>query len=227
VFRGMINSTPKRLNENRVLDLFCGAGGACKGLQNLGFEVIGIDVFEHKNYPGILLKQDVLTLEPKWINDNFGAVHASCPCQMYTPSTAQWKQKGYEYPDLIEDTRKLLLKSELPFVMENVTQAPLRKDLELCGVMFGLPLYRHRIFEIEGFEVPQPEHQKHEKQQKIDSIYGKARRAEQIQKWRYALECHWMNEGGLGEAIPPRYTEFIFSHLPSFMKKFNVLEAYN
>ena len=207
----------------RILDLYCGAGGACKGLQNLGYEVIGIDTFKHKNYPGIFIKQDALTLDPNWIKDNFDGVHASPPCQNYTPSTEQWKQKGYKYPDLIDETRELLLKSELPFVMENVPQAPLRKDLELCGLMFGLPLYRHRIFEIHGFEVPQPEHPKHDKQQECDSIYGKARRAGQIQKWRYALESFWMNEGGLGEAIPPRYNEYIFSHLPVFMKKYNVI----
>jgi len=207
--------------------LYCGAGGACKGLQNLGFEVIGIDLEEHKNYPGIFLKADVLSLDPKWINDNFDGVHASPPCQAFTPSTAQWKQKGYEYPDLIEDTRELLKKSLLPFVMENVPQAPLRKDLELCGLMFGLPVYRHRIFEIEGFEVPQIQHRKHEGEQECDSIYGKARRAGQISKWRYVLETPWMNEGGLGEAIPPRYTEYIFQHLPVFMKQYNVLVSRN
>ena len=210
----------------RILDLYCGAGGACKGLQNLGFEVIGIDLEQHKNYPGIFIKQDALSLDPKWINDNFDAVHSSPPCQAHTPSTAQWKQKGYKYPDLIDDTRQLLEKSLIPFVIENVIRAPLRKDLTLCGLMFGLPLYRHRIFEIHGFKVPQPDHITHEKQQKCDSIYGKARGKGQIQKWRYALESFWMNESGLGEAIPPRYTEFIFSHLPAFMKKYNVLEAF-
>ena len=60
-----------------------------------------------------------------------------------------------------QQTRQLLDEAKKPYVIENVPGAPIRKDLMLCGEMFGLKIIRHRYFEVNGFHVPQLKHIKH------------------------------------------------------------------
>src|SRR5690349_21349641 len=121
----------------RLLDLFCGAGGAAKGYADAGFEVVGVDHVDQPNYPYEFHKGDAL-LMGAWLlhNGDFDAVHASPPCQAYT--TLRTLQGGKEYPDLIAPTRDLLQKSGLPYVIENVVGAPLVNPVQLCGSSFGL-----------------------------------------------------------------------------------------
>ena len=81
------------------------------------------------------------------------------------------KNRIDKFPDLVERIRNLLLKTGKPFTIENVVGAPLRKDIILCGEMFGIRVLRHRIFEIEGFNVSQPQHIKHRPQISKDKSY--------------------------------------------------------
>ena len=39
------------MKRKRILDIFCGAGGASMGYHEAGFEVEGIDIKHGKRYP--------------------------------------------------------------------------------------------------------------------------------------------------------------------------------
>ena len=60
----------------RILDLFCGAGGAAVGYSRAGFEVIGVDLDEQKNYPFEFIKMDAFEALEKY-GPYVDAVHAS------------------------------------------------------------------------------------------------------------------------------------------------------
>lgn len=205
-----------------VLDLCCCRGGATKGILNALPEahVIGVDnVLNHKeDYPGerfvwldIRLLEEVYPDLLKWAD----FIWASFPCQEYTYASKKARNLGKKYPDLIAWGRELLLRTGKPFVIENVTTAPIKKDLILCGQMFGLKIIRHRAFEIHGFECMQPKHIKHVGKVK-DGHYvtvaghggdGKA----SLKSWQDAMEIYWTKDKkAIAEAVPPKYSEYIF-----------------
>ena len=162
----------------RLLDLFCGAGGAAMGYHRAGFEVVGVDIKPQKNYPFEFHQGDALT----YPLEGFDAYHASPPCQGYSIMRHLPWLKGKEYPLLIDATRQSLLSTGRYYIIENVDGSRYRKELPeglkagyLCGGMFGLPFYRHRRFET-NFAWMQPGHPRH--QQKILSggmLKGRAR----------------------------------------------------
>jgi DNA (cytosine-5)-methyltransferase 1 len=130
----------------RLLDLFCGAGGAAMGYHRAGFDVVGVDVNPQPRYPFEFVQADALT----YPLEGFDAIHASPPCQPWTRKTPTWGRARVHYPDhpqLIEPTRDRLHASGLPYVIENVVGAPLRAQVMLCGSMFGLRIQKHRLFE--------------------------------------------------------------------------------
>lgn len=150
----------------RLLDLFCGAGGCSVGYERAGFDVVGVDLNPQPRYPFEFRQVDAIDV----LNhlrcgglrrDNFDAIHASPPCQDYSAAMAHLSSG--DFPRLIEPVRDLLVEIGLPWVIENVVGAPLpiQSDLfgahgvELCGTMFDLRVYRHRLFEC-SFPVGQP-----------------------------------------------------------------------
>lgn len=147
------------MTRPRLLDLYSGGGGAAAGYIAAGFEVVGVDVVDHSAYyPGEFVQGDALQFARDHAHE-FDAVHASPVCKRY--STATGAQHRDKHPDQVANAREVLTGTGLPWVMENVPQAPLRRDLLLCGSHFDLVsgghlLKRHRVFELEGFEVPQP-----------------------------------------------------------------------
>src|SRR5512146_881208 len=118
----------------RLLDLFCGAGGAAMGYHRACFEVVGVDINPQPHYPFEFHQADALT----YPLDGFDVIHASPPCQDYTIASLYHRMNGKTYPDLIEPTRKHLMRSSSVWVMENVPGAPLINPIMLCGSMFGL-----------------------------------------------------------------------------------------
>ena len=132
----------------RLLDLFCGAGGAAMGYHRAGFDVVGVDIRPQPRYPFEFHQADAL----EFLLDGFDAIHASPPCQAHTALSVMWNAR--EHPNLIPETRRLILEIGLPYVIENVVGARRELDhpVEICGAALGLgtathQLARHRLFE--------------------------------------------------------------------------------
>ncbi len=145
----------------RLLDLFCGAGGAAMGYSRAGFtEIVGVDNQPQKNYPFEFVQADALEYLVEHGHE-FDAIHASPPCQGYSIMRNLPWLRHKEYPLLIDPVRELLEVTGRPWVIENVMGAHLAAGW-LCGTMFGLPFYRHRAFESNWFWL-QPGHTIHRK----------------------------------------------------------------
>lgn len=199
----------------RILDLFCCAGGAAVGYNRAGFEVVGVDLVPQPRYPFAFIQTDALSLDMRFIK-SFDAIHASPPCQHYSPLNALSPEK--KYPDLVAPTRALLDESGLPWIIENVMSAPLDKtrSVTMCGGMFGLRTYRHRRFE-SNVRLEAPHHPPH-----VIKTATKQRKARWAEGWHVsvtgdvgtyvgpeALGIDWMSGDELCQAIPPAFTEHL------------------
>ena len=202
------------MTRPRLLDLFSGAGGAAVGYHRAGFEVVGVDIAPQPNYPFEFHQADALDFPL----DGFDAIHASPPCQAYSAMSVCRPGLADEYPQLVDLTRARLAGTDAPWVIENVVGADLRNPTMLCGQMFDLPLYRHRLFET-SFSMPLVMHPPHGQlgsaaghwtPGRIISVSGNCSPISLAQE---AMGIDWMNRAELVEAIPPAYTEFIGRHL--------------
>jgi DNA (cytosine-5)-methyltransferase 1 len=203
------------VNRPRLLDLFCCQGGASRGYVDAGFDVVGIDIYPQPRYPYEFIQADAIALDAAWIAANFEAAHASPPCQAHTLA---WKINKREHPRLIPPTRALLQATGLPYVIENVEEArdELRDPVRLCGTMFGLHTYRHRLFEVGGFEVIARPHGDHlarnakmGRPAEPDEYMHIVGNFSGVERARGIMRMPWANRDGLREAIPPAYTELI------------------
>lgn len=204
----------------KVLDLFCGGGGASMGIHQSGVtEIVGVDIKKQKDYPFTIINQDVLSLDVGFLKE-FDFIWASPPCQRFSSSTPVENKKNH--PDLIQDVRDLLTLSGKPFVIENVMPSPINENLILCGEMFSLKVIRHRKFEIKGFFAKQPKHKKHKglscmeafrrkKDYYYESVHGNGSGKNILARWKVAMGIDWMtSKKTLAESIPPAYSKYIF-----------------
>jgi DNA (cytosine-5)-methyltransferase 1 len=204
-----------------ILDLFCGAGGASKGYHDAGFDVVGVDIENFKRYPFKFVQADAIDFLDTLVRYvEFGypipyeAIHASPPCQAFTQ--AKHVRPENEHPDLIGPTRERLDKIGLPYIIENVVNAPLIDPVTLCGGMFpGLRVYRHRLFET-NWPLPQPVHPPHTakitkmgRPPQPDEFMHVVGHFAGVKAAREAMGIDWMTRNELKEAIPPAYTEYI------------------
>ena len=199
----------------RLLDLFCCQGGAARGYADAGFEVVGVDIAPQPLYPYEFHLADALTFDL----DGFDVVHASPMCQSYSNMSNRY---GSDVPELIDVVRERLVAAGVPYVIENVCGArPHMVDpILLHGGMFGLPLWRPRLFESSLPLVAPP---KAPRPTNALAVYG--RREDRRRLWnrkdgtilyaaslaeaRVGMEMPWADWQGVREAIPPAYTEFI------------------
>jgi DNA (cytosine-5)-methyltransferase 1 len=210
----------------RLLDLFCGAGGCAMGYHRAGFDVVGIDIKPQPRYPFRMVVADALL--PPFDVRAFDAIHASPPCQRYSHACFTKTQRE-KAPDLVAATRELLNDSGRPWVIENVVPAPLCVfSVTLCGLMFGLKVFRHRRFE-STLWLSSPEHPSHKgiligtngfrcpighggwSSQRMRNKIAAASSNEKDTKesWQKAMKIDWMTRDEMAQAIPPDYTEFI------------------
>lgn len=218
----------------RLLDLFCGAGGAAMGYHRAGFEVVGVDIVPQPRYPFEFKQKNAIQFLESRDWEYFGpfdAIHASPPCQGYTSMNRRHAETRDAHPQLIAEVRHLLQATELPYVIENVPGA--RPHLEypvgVCSRGLGLGVGRHRLYECsfsvfsvwcqcDGTEVP---------------VYGKldGRRlwtrkdgselqaARTLEQASEAMGIDWMTWDELREAIPPAHTEHIGGYLMAHFQR--------
>lgn len=211
------------MSRPRLLDLFCGAGGAAVGYHRAGFEVVGVDIAPQPRFPFEFHQNDAMTFPL----DGFDAIHASPPCQAY--SIANNIHGRADHPDLIGAVRDRLTAWGGPYVIENVPGAPLKNPMTLCGLSFGLNVKRHRLFESNVFMLAPPcgshagdwllvfGHTVLERGKVVGKAKGGGniirRRHVGTDRGREAMGIDWMNRDELSQAIPPAYTQFIGEQL--------------
>lgn len=205
----------------KVLDLYCGAGGASQGYSQAGFHVTGVDIVQRRGYPFTFIKYDVLQLfkdKPLEWFQQFDLIHASPPCQAYSITGSLVKAQGRKVSEIdhVDDVRDFLDTTGVDYVIENVIGSPLRRDAILCGSSFGLKVRRHRIFEA-TFPISSPAC-RHKEQGKPIGVYGnKADHipgggvvASGVEEASKAMGIEHMETWeGLILAIPPAYTKHI------------------
>lgn len=195
----------------RLLDLYCGAGGAAMGYHRAGFDVVGVDIAPQPCFPFQFVQADALAYVAAHGHE-YDAIHASPPCQAHSITASIWRR---DYPDLIPATRAALLTAGAPYVIENVPGAPLHQPVMLCGTMFGLRVYRHRLFEMNWFAL-MPPHPRHPVKLPRRSnrpcglgFMTVAGHLTNLPAAQRAMGIDWMTRAELSQAIPPAYTTFI------------------
>ena len=208
----------------RLLDLFCGGGGASMGYWLAGFEVVGVDIGKRGRYPFAHFQADALEFVRMYGRD-FDAIHASPPCQAYSRLAARHPER--EYPDLIEPTREALQATGKPYVIENVPEAPLIEPVVLCGSSFFLgtndeqyQLRRHRAFETNW---PLMGRSCCHDERPVISVAGHAGRASRnlsgtTLERREAMRIPWLASDAIAEAIPPDYAHEIGWQLRNYLE---------
>lgn len=204
------------------------------GLHRAGFEVVGVDIEPQKNYPFEFHQADAMT----YPLEGFDAYWASPPCQGYSIMRNLPWLRDRVYPMLIPFAREMLLATGKPYIIENVGGARFRAALPeglqggwLCGTMFGLPIFFHRLFESNILWLA-PGHAKHRgvirsghqlrervrvpiwkngfRSVDLESVILDGHPSKKnVERVAAAKSIDWMEAKELSQAIPPAYSEYI------------------
>jgi DNA (cytosine-5)-methyltransferase 1 len=207
----------------KMLDLFCGAGGCSVGYYRAGFhDITGVDIKPMPRYPYRFIQADALEYLAAHGHE-YDVIHASPPCQAYSVTAGMSNVDGDSYPKLVGPVREFLQATGKPYAIENVPGAPLQNYVTLCGTMFGLKLFRHRLFETSFFMLGIP-HAKHDEQIGKNGFvcmagHGDSGRGRipadhrDVLSWKRAAGIDWMTRDEMAQAIPPAYTQWIGERL--------------
>ncbi len=213
----------------KLLDLFCGAGGAAMGYYRAGFEVVGVDIKPQPHYPFEFHLADALT----YPLDGYDAYHASPPCQYYSRLRHLPWLKDRVYWRSVPPVIQLLQPILKPWVIENVEDCwDMPDSFILCGASIGLNLYRHRRIKT-NFPILMYSHQKHKsvivpgraslskrhhgqqgfREINRQSIAGHSSYKGDTERRKEVMGINWMTCDELSQAIPPAYTEYLGKRL--------------
>lgn len=213
---------PERVpNGLRLLDTYCCQGGASMGYYLAGFEVEGVDLSPQPRYPFAFHQGDAVEFIREHGHE-YDVITGSPTCRRWT--NAQ-KIRGNDHPDLITPTREAMVEVGKPYVIENVegAAAAMVDPLLLCGTMFGLRTYRHRLFE-SSLPLGTRLHSRHlaplakmgrpvrdgEFMHVVGNFAG-------VERAREVMGMPWASRDGLREAIPPAYTKFLGEQVASLL----------
>jgi len=224
----------------KLLDLFCGGGGAAIGYTQAGFDVTGVDITRQTNYPFGQIVADATRIRQKDLK-RFDVIHASPPCQGYSIGTAVHRpgvrpgHMGKNEPKLIGVIHEMLVEADKPYVIENVVGAYdfMQDPILLCGTMFKLNIARHRLFEtnmdLSPFDLPPHPMCKaiqlnYAKKNGINprwmSIAGNPMGAGHTELWRKLMGWpaeYRTSSRDLKEAIPPVFSKWLGEQLLDYL----------
>jgi len=212
----------------KILDLFCGAGGAAMGYHQaakhlcLDAQIVGVDINHQRSYPFEFVQADAIDYLIEH-GHKFDLIHASPPCQFHSTATGSYKD---DHVNMIPITREVIKSIGVPYIIENVAGA--KRDLidpiMLCGQMFDLKVFRHRYFECSGFRIEQPCHHKHNGSTGVGASGRRGKPGHpgkngyvcvsghivNVEYCKRAMGIDWTrNRGELVQAIPPAYTKHL------------------
>lgn len=230
-----------RRHRPKLLDLYCGEGGAGMGYHRAGFDVVGVDNNQARldRYPFPYIKADAIEYVLEHGHE-YAVRHASPTCTGYSRGTAAIPDRFDRYDRLIAATREALVQVGGPYVIENVEDSASELDMPmmLCWSMFNDPgsvldsdgtslrMERHRLFESNVW-LTAPASCNHPRRVQVAGAYSGARRdkveARVVRKGGYVppsldvlqalVGADWMSERGTFLSIPPAYTQHVGEQL--------------
>ncbi len=210
----------------RAVVFFSGQGGACKGLEDAGWDVVrAVDIVPQPHYykPEVFLRADAI--EHFWTvmagaGPGVRLVWGSPVCKAYS-KTARIHDAGHVRQ--ISAWRTLAqgwagLDGSHAYVIENVEDArpELIDPIMLCGTMFpSLRTRRHRLFESNLPLSAPAEHGEDPPQVKMGrpiragDWYHAVGNFSGVSYVRENLGVPWMTREGINQCVPPVYAEHV------------------